>query len=174
MQLYLIRHGIAADRGADYPDDRQRPLTAVGVARMRLEADALAALGVAFNHIITSPIVRARQTADIVAAGGTSSALTLAPPPVTESEALAFEGTPDDVRHVLAGHPAAASIALIGHEPNIGELAAALTGARSPLRFKKGAVCRIDLVGHRRGMEGELRWFLTPRMLRALGRSTGD
>ena len=167
IQLYLIRHGIAADRGPDYPDDSHRPLTEVGVARMRLEAVALAALGVSFDHIISSPLVRARQTADIVAGDGAPSTSV----PVTDSEALAFDGTPDDVRQVLARYPDAGSIALVGHEPNIGELAGALTGARWPLRFKKGAVCRIDVTGNHHGPPGELRWFLTPRMLRIIGRS---
>lgn len=167
IQLYLIRHGIAADRGPDYPDDWHRPLTTVGTARMRLEAVALAALSVTFDHVISSPLVRARQTADIVAGDGAPST----PVPVTDSEALAFDGTPDDVRQVLARYPDAGSIALVGREPNIGELAGALTGARWPLRFKKGAVCRIDLTGNHHGPPGELRWFLTPRLLRIIGRS---
>ncbi len=139
------------------------------MARMRLEATALAALGVAFDHILSSPLVRARQTADIVAAGGSAS--TPVAIPVTDCDALAFDGTSGDVREVLARYPDATSIALVGHEPNIGELASALTGCRWPLRFKKGAVCRIDMTGNHHGPPGELRWFLTPRMLRSIGRS---
>ena len=84
---------------------------------------------------------------------------------------IGFDGTPDDVRQVLARYPDAGSIALVGREPNIRELAGALTGARWPLRFKKGAVCRIDLPGNHHGPPGELRWFLTPRLLRIIGRS---
>ena len=61
-----------------------------------------------------------------------------------------------------------ARIALVGHEPNIGELAARLIGARLPLEFKKGAICRIDFdVLPPKGM-GQLRWFVTPRMLREI------
>jgi phosphohistidine phosphatase SixA len=59
-------------------------------------------------------------------------------------------------------------IALVGHEPAIGELASRLTGARRPLEFKKGAVCRIDLDELPPGDPGVLRWFVPPRILRRL------
>ena len=59
------------------------------------------------------------------------------------------------------------SVALVGHEPNIGELAARLIGARSPIEFKKGAICRIDFDGLPPKSVGMLRWFLPPRILQA-------
>jgi phosphohistidine phosphatase SixA len=61
-----------------------------------------------------------------------------------------------------------ARIAIVGHEPGIGELAARLIGTRHAIAFKKGAVCRIDLDVLPPGGPGELRWFLTPRALRAI------
>jgi phosphohistidine phosphatase len=68
----------------------------------------------------------------------------------------------------LGKHAKKARIALVGHEPNIGELAARLIGARAPLEFKKGAICRIDFeVLPPKGI-GQLRWFVTPKMLREL------
>ena len=169
MQLYLIRHGIAAERGPHYPDDRQRPLTKAGEARMRLEADALGGLDIAFGLILTSPLLRATQTAAIVAAGSETRTATS----VTESEVLACNGTPDDVWALLAEHADSGAIALVGHEPNLGDLVGTLIGAGAPVRFKKGAICRIDvpLEGLRdRTRLGELRWFLPPRVLRAIGR----
>jgi phosphohistidine phosphatase SixA len=60
-------------------------------------------------------------------------------------------------------------VALVGHEPNLGELAAQLIGARSPLEFKKGGICRIDFDVLPPKGAGTLRWFLTPKMLRKLG-----
>lgn len=164
MQLFLIRHGIAAERGLDYPDDGQRPLTDRGWARMQREADALAALDVVFDVILTSPLVRARQTADILAAGGAGRP----GPPVIDCEALGFGGTTDEVLDLVSGYLDAVSVALVGHEPGLGELARTLIGAQSPVRFKKGAVCRID-VSRDRAPVGELRWFLPPRVLRAVG-----
>ena len=173
MQLYLICHGIAAERGPNYPDDRQRPLTKAGEARMRLEADALGVLDIAFDLILTSPLLRATQTAAIVAAGSETRTATS----VTESEVLACNGTPDDVWALLAEHADSGAIALVGHEPNLGDLVGTLIGAGTPMRFKKGAICRIDvpldgpLEGTRdRTRLGELRWFLPPRVLRAIGR----
>ena len=162
LELYLIRHGVAAERGEDYPDDSKRPLTNGGISRLRKEAKALDELGVALDHIITSPLVRTRQTADIFAESMKSK------PSVSQSDALAPAGTSTAVIQELAKHMRKARIALVGHEPNIGELAGRLIGARMPLEFKKGAICRIDFeVFPPKGI-GQLRWFVTPRMLREI------
>lgn len=163
LELYLIRHGIAAERGEQYPDDSKRPLTGQGISRMRKEAKALGDLGVEFDHIITSPLVRTRQTADILAESMKSK------PPVTNSDALAPASTPVSVIQDLAKLAKKGTrVALVGHEPNMGELAARLIGARAPLAFRKGAICRIDFeVLPPKGL-GQLQWFLPPRMLRKL------
>jgi phosphohistidine phosphatase len=162
-ELYLIRHGVAAERGDDYPDDSKRPLTNRGIARLRKEAKALDALGVEFDQIVTSPLVRTRQTADVLAESMKSK------PPVSTADALAPAGTPAAVIQELGKHMRKGRIALVGHEPNLGELAGRLIGARAPLEFKKGAVCRIDFeVLPPKGV-GHLRWFVTPRMLRVIG-----
>jgi len=162
LELYLIRHGVAAERGEDYPDDSKRPLTNAGISRLRKEAKALDELGVALDHIITSPLVRTRQTADIFAESMKSK------PSVSQSDALAPAGTSTAVIQELAKHMRKARIAVVGHEPNIGELAGRLIGARMPLEFKKGAICRIDFeVFPPKGI-GQLRWFITPRMLREI------
>ena len=163
LELYLIRHGVAAERGADYPDDSKRPLTSDGMSRMRKEAKALAALGVDFDHILSSPLVRTKQTADILAQAMPSQ------PSVTTSDSLAPAGTPTAVFQELGKHMRKARIAVVGHEPNIGELAARLIGSRTPIEFKKGAICRIDFEVFPPKGHGHLRWFVTPRMLRKLG-----
>ena len=162
LELYLIRHGLAADRGEEYPDDSQRPLTSEGITRLRREAKALDALGVGIEHIITSPLARTKQTADVFAETMKSK------PSVSMSDALAPAGTPAAVIDELARHMRKGTIGLVGHEPNIGELAARLIGARVPLAFKKGAICRLDFeVFPPKGL-GQLRWFITPRMLRLM------
>jgi len=160
MELYLIRHGIAAERGEEYPDDSKRPLTSKGIASLRREAKSLHALGVTFDQIITSPLVRTRQTADILAEALEGK------PPVATSDALAPAGTPAAVIQELTKHARKARVALVGHEPNLGELAARLIGAKRPLEFKKGAICRMDFeVLPPKGI-GQLRWFLPPKVLR--------
>jgi phosphohistidine phosphatase len=164
-ELYLIRHGVAADRGDEWPDDAKRPLTESGMSRLRKSARGLVNLGVTFDVVLTSPLVRARQTAEILA-----GAFDLRPPIVT-MEALA-PGAP------AGGHQAVIAdlekqsrrrrIALVGHEPGIGELAARLAGSRRPFVFKKGAICRIDFERLPPVDPGTLRWFLTPKILRGL------
>ncbi len=160
MELYLIRHGEAAERGDEYPDDSKRPLTSQGIARLKKQVRALEALGVGFDLIITSPLARTRQTADVIAES-------LKPrPTVATSDALAPAGTPAAVVQELGRHARKARVALVGHEPNIGELAARLVGARVPFEFKKGAICRIDFETLPPKGTGTLRWFLPPKMLR--------
>lgn len=162
LELYLIRHGIAAERGEEYPDDSKRPLTSGGISRLRKEARALEHLNVGFDHIITSPLVRTRQTADVFAETLKSK------PSVSTSDALAPAGAPTAVIQELAKHMRKARIAIVGHEPNLGELAARLIGARNPLEFKKGGICRIDFEIFPPKGTGHLRWFVTPRMLREI------
>lgn len=163
LELYLIRHGLAAERGPQFPDDSLRPLTSRGIAGLRKEAKALNELGIGFDLILASPLVRTRQTAE--ALGESLQAR----PAILLSDALAPAGTPAAVIQEIGRHARTARLALVGHEPNIGELAAHLIGARSRMPFKKGAICRIDfLVLPPKGV-GELRWFLPPKVLRSIG-----
>lgn len=163
LELYLIRHGVAAERGEEYPDDSKRPLTSSGMSKLRSEAKALNELGVGFDVIIVSPLVRTKQTAEIIA--GTLKDK----PQVVTSDALAPAGTPAAVVQEINRHARKARIALVGHEPNLGELAARLIGAKSPIQFKKGAICRIDFDVLPPKSLGQLQWFITPKMLRKIG-----
>lgn len=162
LELYLIRHGLAAERGDEYPDDSKRPLTSEGIADLKKEVRALNALGIDFEHIITSPLVRTRQTADVLAEHLKSK------PSVSTSDSLTPAGAPAAVMQELAKHMRKGSIALVGHEPNLGEFAARLIGAKAPLEFKKGAVCRIDFEVFPPKGTGQLRWLLPPRVLRKI------
>jgi len=67
--LYLIRHGVAAEQGPQFPDDDDRPLTSDGIERFRQEVAGLREMGVRLDRILTSPLVRAVQTAEILGAG---------------------------------------------------------------------------------------------------------
>lgn len=162
LELYLIRHGLAAERSDEYPDDSKRPLTGDGIAALRREARALNALDIGFDHVITSPLVRTRQTADVFAEYLESR------PTVSTSDALAPAGSVSGVMQDLGKHMRKARIALVGHEPNMGELAARLIGSRTPIEFKKGAICRIDFEVFPPKGVGQLRWFVTPKMLRKI------
>jgi phosphohistidine phosphatase len=162
-ELYLIRHAVAEERSDAWPDDAKRPLTAGGISRFRKSVRGLAELGVNIDVVLTSPLVRARQTAELVAAG-------LAPkPPLIVVEALAPGGSLQALFADLDKQSRRTRIALVGHEPGIGELAARLAGLRHPLAFKKGAVCRVDLDAISLSAPGSLKWFATPKMLRSIG-----
>lgn len=127
---------------------------------MRKTAKGLVDLGVTFDLVLTSPLVRARQTADIVAAAFD------APPPVRQYVALAPDASPSELLDGLRRYSHHARVALVGHEPDLGALAARLIGAAQPLPFKKGAVCRIDVTTLPPSSPGTLRWFVSPAMLR--------
>jgi phosphohistidine phosphatase len=163
-ELYVIRHAVAAERGDAYPDDSKRPLTPDGISKFRKVARGLVALDAAIDCILTSPLVRARQTADILAQALPGK------PRVVETAAL-VPGT--DFRELAAeleNHTRCSGIALVGHEPGVGEIAARLIGLRHALRFKKGAVCRIDVGTLPPAGPGQLRWFATAKILARIAR----
>jgi phosphohistidine phosphatase len=167
-ELYLVRHGVAADRGPEYPDDSVRPLTTEGMARLRRQAAGLDVIGVKLDVILTSPLVRARQTADLLAAR------LLRKGDVVVTPSLAPSAPASALTDELGRLHGRKRIALVGHEPDLGELAARLLGTQAPVPFKKGGVCRIDFNGARSKGAGTLVWMLTPKMLRLLGRSSNS
>ena len=162
--LYLVRHAIAADRGEDWPDDDRRPLTARGVARFEEATSGLSRLDVVVDEIFTSPLVRAKQTADILAAGVPGK------PAIKVLDALSPGHAPATVLAQLARTARRRRIALVGHEPALGELAAHLIGAGRALEFQKGGVCRIDVESLTSRRAGALNWFVTPKVLRGLSK----
>ena len=163
-ELYIVRHAIAAERGEAWPDDDKRPLTEKGIVRFKDGLRGLRFLDVEIDEIFTSPLVRAKQTAELLAADISGK------PSVKPLEALAPGSASDDVIKQLARVARRRRIALVGHEPGLGELAAHFLGTKRPLEFRKGGVCRIDLQGLTENRPGSLIWFVTPKMLRHLGK----
>ena len=161
-ELYFVRHGLAEDRGDAWPDDAKRPLTDEGMSRMRKSVRGLSRLGVSVAVILTSPLVRARQTAEILAAG-------LDPrPSIVTVDSLKPDGAYAAVIADLDKHSRKTKIALVGHEPMLGELAARLIGSRHAIELKKGAVCRIDVEILPPAGPGDMRWLLTPKIMRTI------
>jgi phosphohistidine phosphatase len=163
IELYLVRHAIAAERGPKYADDRLRPLTPAGSKKFADSVPGLPKMDVAIDFVLTSPLVRARETAILLAAG-------LKPKPaVAETETLAPGGRPQAINEAIKTHAKKyRRLALVGHEPDLGELAARLIGARGNVEFKKGAICLIETDGATPTGPGTLKWMLTPKALRAL------
>jgi phosphohistidine phosphatase len=161
-RVYVVRHAIAEERGPAWPDDALRPLTERGRRRFSRAAAGFASFEGAPDRILTSPLVRARQTAELLsqATGDT---------PIETLETLA-PGERGAATLVKLRRMHVDRIALVGHEPDLGQLAAALLGASRPLPFKKGGICRIDLEWHGASAEGTLIWFLPPAALRRMAR----
>ena len=165
LDLYLVRHAIAAERGPNYPDDRKRPLTTEGIARFKRAVEGLKDLDVIIDLVLTSPLTRATHTAELLVSGVAGK------PRLDVVEALAPGGRATQLLEAIAKYSKRSKhIALVGHEPDLGELAARLLRARGTIEFKKGAICCIELDGAMPTGPGTLKWLLPPRALRKIGR----
>ena len=153
MQLIFLRHGPAGSRAAWQGPDGERPLTDDGRAVVRRVAALLAGAGVRPDAVLTSPLVRARQTAEIAAAAlGCAEHL-------ADDERLAGGFDRRSLASVVAEHPAARVLMLVGHEPDFSATIAEVTGGA--VTVKKAGVARIDL--DEQTTRGTLVWLLPPR-----------
>src|SRR5579872_3618907 len=160
MILYLVRHGIAVDRtDPKSPPEAERPLTAKGVQKTRSAALGLAAFGAKPDVLVTSPFVRAAQTAEIFA-----EALGFSPDKIRVSDTLKPSANPADTMKELS-QMKAKELAAFGHGPHVDLLIAYLAGARGPFTElkKAGVACFEHGTGHGKWM---LKWILSPKMLR--------
>jgi phosphohistidine phosphatase len=156
MRLYFLRHGLA-DRAAWEGGDFERPLTKEGEKRMAREAETMAELGLAPSAILTSPLVRARGTAEIVA-----RRLGLMDRLVVE-ERLAPGFNISQLARILKSRSDAAALLLVGHEPDFSETIGRVMGGGSVV-FKKGALARVDLYDVATP-RGQLVWLIPPAAL---------
>lgn len=155
MELYFLRHAIAADTAPD-GTDTSRALTKEGSAKMKAAARGLRKLGLKVDVLLSSPLTRAHQTAQIVAHElGIDLQL---------SDALAPGCDLPRLTELLGEHRVAERVMLVGHEPDFSTLAGALTGG-SRLLLKKGGLVRVDAEVIEAGA-GTLVWLLPPRAMR--------
>lgn len=157
--LYIFRHAIAEEPGPEFPDDALRPLTDDGVSRFRKAVSGLADLEVEVDLILSSPLVRARQTADLLSKGLDGH------PTVVETSALSPGAPYKALVSELGRHARKTAIALVGHEPYLGETAARLLGFSGRIDFRKGGACRIDFDRFPPSAAGRLQWFASPKLL---------
>jgi len=165
-ELYIMRHGIAVTRGsAAFSDDSKRPLTPQGKQKMREIAKGLSRIGSRPDWIVTSPLVRAVETAEIVAEVMGNNV------PVDFCEALKPAGSAEGLIAFIAKRPNRKRVMVVGHEPDLSEMAARLIGAgrHANLAFKKGGCCLITFDEFPPTSPGQLVWWLTPRLMRKLG-----
>lgn len=156
VELCLLRHAHAGDRAAWDRPDEERPLTDKGRRQAERIGRLLAAAGFVPDAVLTSPLVRARETAEIVA--GLLDLAVGVDPRLGEPLDL---GTVDAI---LADAGDARRPILVGHDPDFSDLVSELVGAPIPMR--KGALARIDVELPLEPGAGELRWLLPPDVLR--------
>jgi len=162
MKLYLLRHGDAVEPGDSRFKEAERPLTPKGMQRAKLLAHALREMEISFDVVLSSPLARARETAEIVARGLRLEGKT------EFTDHLAPSGSMEQlVHHTNAIRPAPESVLLVGHEPYLsGFISLLCTGGPGLLLvFKKGALCRLDVDVLGCAKCATLEWLLQPRLL---------
>jgi phosphohistidine phosphatase len=162
VQLLIVRHGIAVERGTPGIPDDERPLTPEGEKKFKQAARGVARVLDKPYAILTSPLPRAHRTAELLsdAFGGVT---------LTSTTALA-DGSFDDLSSQLGEYPKKALLAVVGHEPFLSSLLARLLRAKggAALEFKKGGMALVELDGS--PSDGAtLLAFLPPKVLRELG-----
>ena len=162
MELYILRHGIAVERGTPgYKKDSDRPLTPQGEDRMHQIADTMRGMDLKFDLILSSPYVRAEQTANIVA-GELDEEVTFSKYLQPGGNALELIGEIKDEKPQR--------VLLVGHEPDLSSLISVLTtgGSNAAIELKKGGLCKLTTDKLVFGQCATLNWLLTPKQLRQL------
>lgn len=170
MEIYVIRHGIAEPLGTGVEfSDEKRSLTEEGRSRMRDVVKGLKKLGVQLDLIFTSPLVRAVQTAEILA-----GPLGISKKEIHQTPALAPGALVEQLFAEIKNRAGAESIAVVGHQPDLGQLISRIVqgdGCLLSIQLKKGSICCINVSETVPVLRGELMWVLTPRQLRMLAKA---
>ena len=166
MNLFLLRHGIAVERAEfDFASDGLRPLTAKGRQQLRQTCIALRKMKLNFDLILSSPLVRAAQTAEIVAVD-----LKLKKRLFFADE-LKPGGSPKKLlQKISRHHPVVKNLLLVGHEPDLSRLISLLVtgGPGLEVDFKKGGLAKLEIEKLRAGQCAELAWLLTPKQMKLM------
>jgi phosphohistidine phosphatase len=152
--LYFLRHGKAGTRTMSADDD-ERELTDGGRAELRAAAPVWQRLNLRPDLVLTSPLPRAAQTADLLVAG-----VGLRQKPVFDDR-LRPGADWSDMAQAMAAQPGARRVMFVGHEPDLSEAVCLLTGAAS-VRMRKGAIACVEFPGVPEAGAGELAWLLDP------------
>jgi phosphohistidine phosphatase len=155
MKVYFLRHGIAADRDEWQGRDFDRPLTREGRERMEREAKTIARLNLELDAIITSPLVRAKQTAEIAA-----DPLKIEP---ASDERLGPDFDVQRLGEIIREHTGAGALLLVGHEPNMSETIGEIVGG-ARVDLKKGGLACVEL-NDASDVAGDLVWLIPPKVL---------
>jgi phosphohistidine phosphatase len=163
MNIYILRHGIAVEHGAPgYKNDALRPLTPKGERKVWIVAEAMEKMKIVPDRILSSPLVRAKQTAEIAAeALGLAKHLRFTDTLITGAP---FEKL---IRFVNALHPSPKHLMLVGHEPHLSQLISLLVAGDSgmAIRMKKAGLAKLTVEKLRAERCATLEWLLTPAQM---------
>lgn len=155
MKVYFFRHGLAGDRETWEGDDSLRPLTSKGKAQVKSAARRMVKLELKLDAILTSPLTRALQTAEIAAEKFDMK--------VIQDDRLSPGFSERELAAILNEHSSAEAIMVVGHEPDFSETISTVTGG-SELVMKKGGLARVD-IDNVADVEGRLVWLIPPKIL---------
>lgn len=159
LVLYILRHGEAGSRMTDPGKDLNRALTSKGRVEMQEIAESLKKLGLEAGRVATSPLRRARETAEIVVN-------MLKIPLLEEWEDLKPDGDRQLLYRKLAGIEKRSEVMVVGHEPYLTSMIGEIIGAPSArLIVKKGGLAKVRVTSFSPRIQGELRWLLTPKLM---------
>ncbi|MEW6403692.1 MAG: phosphohistidine phosphatase SixA [Chloroflexota bacterium] len=166
MNLYIVRHAIAEKAGT-HEDDSLRPLTEAGQKKFRKIAKGLKELEVQIDLILSSPYLRAAQTAEIL-----RKTFDLPKDKLIQTEHLSPTGFADKlVEEIKSVHSGAENVAIVGHEPYLSGLASMLVAGdpEVSLNLKKGGVCCLSIDQLEYARCANLNWLLSPAQLVEIG-----
>lgn len=165
-ELYLLRHGIAVEPGTPgYPSDAARALTSEGKYNMKKIAGAMRTMALEFDLILSSPYVRARQTAEIV-----RETLKLSTEIIFTDNLVLRADSKNLIREINANYSHKRSLLLVGHEPFLSMLISKLISGSTdcPIEMKKGGLCKLTASDLKYGRCAVLQWLLAPSQLVSL------
>ncbi len=159
IDLFILRHGEAGNPMTVVEEDSERPLTPDGRAEMQKIAKSLKSIGLQTKQIYTSPLKRARETAEI-----TAKILNI--PTLEEWDELKPDGSKVALYRKLERLEQNSRPILVGHEPYLTSMIGEIIGTKSPkIVLKKGGVGKVRITSFTPRISGELRWLLTPKIM---------
>lgn len=166
LEVYVLRHGEAGVKTDDIERDDARGLTRSGRDEVNVIAVSMLKLGVELNTVATSPLQRASQTAEIVARRFKLFNK------IEQWDELKPSGEVDGVYRRLSRQSKGSNVVLVGHEPQLSIIIGEIISGRSGVNLvlKKAGLAKIEILGFKPKITGELRWLLTPRLIKRAGK----
>jgi phosphohistidine phosphatase len=162
MDLLVLRHGEAG-RNSRLPGDSKRSLTNEGKQEVTDISYGIQALEIKFDHIFSSPLLRAKQTAEIVAKSVKYKGK------IEELDSLKPEGSRLEFYSILSKLKQDSVVLVVGHEPYLSEMISeGISQSNCRINLKKSGLARMRILSTLPKIKGELRWLLTPKFLKKL------